>query len=219
MTSTMDYVRDALREQHEKSPLGDDFLPASQMLAEHVYEATREVIHGGARVMAWLQECTKALNAAGEFTEWITPHGFPMLQDYRVLDKERVLTKVNGKQMFSALRKPTDEINKRRSVNSISPNFVHSLDACHLALTINDCYASGIKGLHVVHDDYGTHAEDTEALFFILRDRFVALYDCNDVLRQFKEQNEARTGVTLPEPPDAGDFDLESVMDSPYFFS
>lgn len=56
------------------------------------------------------------------------------------------------------------------------PNFIHSLDAAHLMLTINRCRQLGIEDFVAVHDSFGTHACDVAKLGRALRDSFMQLH-------------------------------------------
>ncbi|WP_215776911.1 DNA-directed RNA polymerase [Paludibacterium sp. B53371] len=103
----------------------------------------------------------------------------------------------------------------------ISPNFVHSLDASHLMMTVATCLEySDIQHFAMIHDSYGTHAANTDTLAELLREAFVAQYG-QEVIREFYEElcEQVPEGVELPPPPAVGDFDLEQVLDAPYFFA
>ena len=39
----------------------------------------------------------------------------------------------------------------------LSPNFIHSHDACHMRLVLNDMDAQGIRDAWSVHDAFGAH--------------------------------------------------------------
>ena len=66
----------------------------------------------------------------------------------------------------------------------------------------------------MIHDDFGTHAADAAALYRIIREQFVAMYEKHDVLSAFHSAY-----PMLPEPPCMGSLDLKQVLESPYFFS
>jgi DNA-directed RNA polymerase, mitochondrial len=79
------------------------------------------------------------------------------------------------------------------------------------------------RGIHyfaMIHDSYGTHAADTEALANCTRASFMVFYQ-NDVLGDFKREVEARLpdGVELPPMPDYGTLDLTEILRSDYFFA
>ena len=84
--------------------------------------------------------------------------------------------------------------------------------------TINRCVKLGIKDFAMIHDSYGTHACDTDALFAATREAFVELYRDNDVLEQF-QRAAAEVLEEVPTPPERGDFSIEEVLKSDYFFA
>ncbi|MDP6870472.1 MAG: hypothetical protein QGI21_06855 [Candidatus Poseidoniaceae archaeon] len=45
----------------------------------------------------------------------------------------------------------------RGEISGLSPNFVHSHDACHMRLVVNDLFKSGIHDIWSVHDAFGCH--------------------------------------------------------------
>jgi DNA-directed RNA polymerase len=106
--------------------------------------------------------------------------------------------------------------------SGISPNFVHSLDASHLMLTINKCRENGLQNFSCVHDSYGTLAADATKLAYYLREAFIEQYGA-DVLKKFREeiakQIPASMREMIPPMPKKGGLDLEKVRESCYFFA
>src|SRR5690606_3046613 len=96
--------------------------------------------------------------------------------------------------------------------NGVAPNFVHSLDASHMALVALAGSREGMS-LAMIHDDFGTHAADAERFYTLIRETFVAMYEQNDPLGDFAARYD------LPTPPKPGRLDLRQVLASPYFFS
>jgi DNA-directed RNA polymerase len=97
---------------------------------------------------------------------------------------------------------------------SIAPNFIHSLDSCHLQNTIN-AMPDGVS-FNMIHDSYGTHASDSRALYEAIRQQFYDIYKNKDVLQKFIEQ---QPEYELPELPEFGNLDLTEVLKSEYFFA
>lgn len=56
------------------------------------------------------------------------------------------------------------------------PNFIHSLDASHLMLTLARSQQLNINAFSAVHDSFGTHAVDMPKLARALRDTFILLH-------------------------------------------
>jgi DNA-directed RNA polymerase len=108
----------------------------------------------------------------------------------------------------------------RRHRNGIAPNFIHSLDSCHLFKTVNASRKQGIRAFQVIHDSYGTHACDVEDLARIVKDEFVRIYT-DDILGDLIAEVQAQLppGVELPERPPTGEFDITKVREADFFFS
>ncbi|QGH45059.1 DNA-dependent RNA polymerase [Bacteriophage Titan-X] len=187
---------------------------AARFLSKRMGDAIADTVVAAAGAMAWLQKgSTTILNQGYDRIKWITPSGFPVTQVYWESEEHRINTKLCGNAKLS-IRKSTDEVKKSRHRNGIAPNFVHSLDASHLTLVTIACKDEGIDAFAMIHDDFGTHAADSAAMYRIIREVFVAMYERHDVLSAFHSAY-----PFLPEPPPMGDLDLSQVIDSPYFFS
>ena len=104
-------------------------------------------------------------------------------------------------------------------MDGIVAHLVHSMDAAHMMRTIHRLYAEGIRHFAMVHDSYGVHACDVDLLNRVLREEFVRIYS-EPVLQNFRDQQrKAHPGISLPDPPQTGDLDIQQVLSSPYFFA
>ena len=227
MTSTMRYVEESVRDNLDGDELtamfGDEQVKAVCYLATIVHNATRDVVQAAPVAMKFLQDVANVAAQAGIHIHWTTPHGFVAKQTYIKYKSKDLDLLVGSTRLRTKLLDPTDKIDTQRSRNSVSPNFVHSLDACAMMTTVNKAAAKGIKHFRMVHDDYGTHAADTPVLARCLREAFVELYENNDVLKQFrdevKKQIPKELHAKLPKLPRKGKFDISSVMESEFFFA
>ena len=195
---------------------GEDLWKHCKYLAGFIYEAIGEVVISARKGMKWLQDCATTLNKADMPIYWTLPTGFMVKQKYLKSTVSQVKTVINGKMAsLYAAHGQNDKINKHRQVNGIAPNFVHSLDACHLMKTIigaNDEY--GIENFSVVHDSFGTHACDIEQLGMILREKFIEIYR-EDVLEKFRLEQK----INLTRPDGYGILCIEEVRNAEFFFS
>jgi DNA-directed RNA polymerase len=193
--------------------------PAGIFLTQIIFESINEVVVAASKAMDWLQRCAKKVAAAGLPLRWTTPHGFQVTQAYRARGRDRVRTQICG-EVRLRLRPYKDAIDRKKQVAGISPNFVHSLDACHLLETVVAC-ADGDTQLSwaAVHDSFGCHAADAPFLAETLREEFVRLYLENDPLEQFRQDVERDTGIMLPDPPEKGVLDIFEVLKSTFFFA
>ncbi len=205
-----DYLRGGKVPEFEKA----EYARAANYLSHFVWQAIGEVVVKAREAMDWLQDAAKVLVKKGaESITWITPSGFPAIQSYWEQSIHQVRTQLCGSAMLK-IHKDKDTPDRNRHKNGIAPNFVHSLDASHLTLTVNAATGIGITSLAMIHDDYGTHAADAPELYRIIREVFVGMYEGYDPLQEFAEVN----GIDA-ELPALGGLDIRQVLDSPYFFS
>jgi len=201
---------------------GVDNYKASVFIASVVYDAIRETVVAAATAMDWLRSVARVASQDKLPIRWTTPVGLPVIQDYRQSESKRHKVYYQGRRMRLTLATATTKLDVRAQGNGIAPNYVHSLDASHLMKVLNLCTHNDIHSLALVHDSFGTHASDTDALFTILRMAFVEQYT-PEVLEQFleelKEQLPAKLIAKLPPLPAKGSLDLEAVLESDFCFA
>ena len=87
-----------------------------------------------------------------------------------------------------------------------------------MMLTAVECYQKNLT-FAAVHDSYWTHAGDVNLMAKILRKQFVDLHG-SPLIETLHESFESRyPHEKFPAIPKKGDFDLEEVNQSTYFFS
>lgn len=187
------------------------------LLQRVVLDATGEVVIKAREVMDWMQECARRANDVGKAISWTTPHGFTVAQAYASWSSSQVETQLCGRVQLRMRTYSTTKLRKARQVFGIVPNFVHSLDACHLLETVL-AMGEGVSWAPV-HDSFGCHAADAERLALTLREEFIRLYEENDVVANLKAEMEAHLHFKLPAPPASGHLDIWKLLDSPYFFA
>jgi len=201
-------------------------------VAKCVWHSIAEVVVAARGAMDWL---TKVANAASksEFSlpmTWTTPAGFPVRQVRYEAEQVRVKTFLDGKSCKLSYLKETDVIDAARMRSSVAPNFVHSMDAAHLQLTISTCLNAYDNGdvtsemsFAMVHDSFGVHAADMEVFGQCIRKAFHFMYTEHDVLSEFLVSNnpiiDADKATAIPPLPQTGSLDLDEVLESEFFFS
>ena len=197
----------------------DDRYFAISVLAKAVWRGIESVLDRPKQCMDWFQECAGILAADGKPLSWVTPSGFPVHQEYFNYHDQKVVTWISGAATHVKFREDMDKLSKRRQVNGVSPNFVHSLDAAALHKTVIECNKqAGIYDFAFIHDSYGTHATGCGEMSRILREVFLEMFSV-DLLRDWKHQLEDNTQLVLPEPPTYGTADISKITNSTYFFS
>ena len=220
---------------------------ASRYMAGLIWDSLKGVVVKAVEAMEWLQTASGLLakdkNIEGKNlpTTWITPAGFPVKQKYPKVRVKRLNTVLSGSiKIFDttsgsteeatdgsvlrlAFAEPTDEIDSRKQKQGIAPNFVHSMDASHLMLTVCACVDKGVNAFAMIHDSYGVHAGYGSIMFTTVREVFVSTYTENDVLQDLHDHIcnllSPKMLKDLPEVPIKGDLDLDCAKESMYAFS
>ena len=219
--SCREYVEDAMNERVMSSkvnPFGDHIYEGSLYLSKHVWEAISEVVIKAREAMSWLQDVGRKMASKNLPITWETPSKFVVQQIYSSMKAKRITTHIDNVLIKPTILEETTKIDRRRTINGVSPNFVHSMDATALTLTINRCIKDGIHDYSVVHDSFGVHAHFVPKLADSIRESFVDMYSKTDVLEKFYE-NVVDVIPYLEEPPSRGELDITGVLDSKYFFS
>jgi DNA-directed RNA polymerase len=220
--------------------LGDvevDNYEAAQYLAELNRQGIRRAVPKAIAGMEWIQNVARILGELKIPLQWVSPVGFPVIQTYwktrtkRVntywgsveLDQDHCRAKEGRKkaEVKLNLSYPAPELGVQipKAENGSAPNYVHSYDGTHLLFTAIGFRDKGYDCFAAVHDSFGCHACDVDALHETIREQFVMLYNDDNRLMELKKYVEEYSGVRLPDPPAQGDLDLNAVMDSPYFFA
>jgi DNA-directed RNA polymerase len=200
---------------------------AAKYLARILWDAVGSVVVAAQAAMGWLQEVAGIAVDNGNLIEWTTPVGFPVMQEYREAKMKQVFVACMGQKLKVNVPLEMEEqdgkLRKKKMKNAISPNFVHSLDAAHMLLTVEAFRkATGNTGhLAMVHDSYACHASDAAVLADVLRKTFVDMYQDTDVLLDFANEVKAMLpeDVELPPIPPKGSLELDKVLESKYFFA
>jgi DNA-directed RNA polymerase len=202
---------------------------AARYLASHVYEAVEEIISLPAQAMAFLQKTAKACAHQGKPLSWVTPTGLPWLNIYRVRKEEELKLWLHDRGVRTLYRavvgvgEEEKTIDKEKTANGVAPNFVHALDASHLAFVAAAAAREGITALATVHDSFGCLASRARRFNQIIRAEFVRMYHQHDVLTEVLEA--AKRDLThanwdkVPTVPQFGALNLEEVKHATFAFA
>ncbi|EPD2608653.1 DNA-directed RNA polymerase [Yersinia enterocolitica] len=207
-----------------------------QYLANLIWAACQETITSAMHIMEWLKEAAKLLAKEvvinGVVVKktlpvfWITPDNFPVWQCYFKQKKVSISSLILGRT--TRLKVSEDDssgaINAAKQATGVAPNFVHSMDATHLRMTVNHANSKyGITSFALIHDSFGTVAADADNLFKSIREAFVDMYEHNDVIQEFYYQFENQLHETqlqeMPAIPTKGNFEIREVLNSKYCFA
>ena len=198
------YIREALKEK------GAEFTPDElTLIVNAVREAMFDIFPGPMRVMDWIkQEVSAAFKRGADHLQWETPSGFIVKQNRRKRTIQRIKLQILGRcnvNLTTGFEGP--DVNGHKS--STAPNLIHSADASllHLAfLKFNSPFT-------VIHDSVLCRATDMSELNRVVRETYYEIFANRNFLQEFAEAIGAET-----EPPIIGDLDLDSVLESTYFF-
>lgn len=178
-------------------------------------EVIGDLFSGAKGTMNWLATCARLICQQEQPVAWVSPIGLPAVQPYRTTKTATLVTLL---QTVSLSHRSADfPLHKRRQTTAFPPNFIHSLDSCHMLLTSLEMDRRGLT-FSAVHDSFWTHACDVDEMNATLRNVFVELYS-QPLLERLKETWELRyPDIDFPDLPERGDLDLEEVRQAQYFF-
>lgn len=214
-----------------------------QLLAKHLVKAIDEVCAGPLQTMKFLQKIAEAEIASDYAKEtqqksinWTTPSGFPVIYEAFIDNefKEKAIISCSERKTKPVIRKEdgteeetdtiriqhvgkenTDKPKIRSFMSGISPNFVHSMDAAHMAQVIKEWGSD----FGAIHDSFSVHACDVDELLEIIKDRFVDMYNYQnffDVIEHMIITNQ--NNFNQPQPG-LGALEISEVYNSDYFFA
>ena len=105
----------------------------------------------------------------------------------------------------------------KAAYTGVAPNYIHSHDAAHMKLCINEMADAGITQFSMIHDSFGCPAPQVPIMRQIIREKFHAQHK-HIQLEKLKADVEQHLGIECPEPPAPGDFDIGVVLRSEYLF-
>ncbi|XP_027025575.2 DNA-directed RNA polymerase, mitochondrial isoform X1 [Tachysurus fulvidraco] len=208
---------------------------ASHYLVHQVFSSLKEMFTGTREIQDWLTESARLIAKSGSTVEWVTPLQLPIVQPYHRTRNHVLKSNIQ----FLSLQINHDVYERPDTVkqkNAFPPNFIHSLDSTHMMLTALNCYSAGLTFVSV-HDCYWTHALTVDIMNKVCREQFVALHSqpilqdlskfllqkycsgppVNTKSKKFLEF--WKMSQLLGKVPETGDFDLQRVKESTYFFS
>lgn len=175
-----------------------------------LFSSVEDTVPAAAACMRWLRERVGDA-PRDQPMAWHTPALMRVVQDYQEVSEHRVdirscgLSKIVVQEYL-----PTTKLTSMK--NGVSPNFVHGLDAAHLTYVALGMQRAGLCMVGI-HDSYGTHPGDVDAMHTIIREEFVRMYD-SDILGSFLHD----VGQEAVSPPPVGNLDLQQVLSSEFFF-
>lgn len=184
-----------------------------------IWPSISEVVKAPVVAMQMIRKLARFAAKRNEGLEYTLPTGFILKQKIMATEMLRVRTCLMGDIKMS-LQVETDVVDETAMMGAAAPNFVHGHDASHLILTVCHLVDEGVTSIAVIHDSFGTHADNTAKLRHALKSEMVGMYSEGNALQKLLDEHEERwlveTGIEVPEQ---GNFDLNEIMDSDYCFA
>ncbi|XP_052394383.1 DNA-directed RNA polymerase, mitochondrial isoform X1 [Carassius gibelio] len=208
---------------------------ASHYLVKQVFSSLKEMFTGTREIQEWLTESARLIAKSGRTVEWVTPVGLPIVQPYHRTKNQMLKSSMQNLSIHIS-HDANEKPDSMKQKNAFPPNFIHSLDSTHMMLTSLHCYRAGLTFVSV-HDCYWTHAVTVDTMNRVCREQFVALHSqpileelsrfllkkyCSRppvITKPKKSEEYYKMAQLLGSVPQTGDFDLEKVKESVYFFS
>ena len=204
-------------DEYEDTPkqfwVGEKWVAAT-FLSRLNYKGIGEVVEGAVVCRDFLKSLTKEVLEKGSHIFYRTPiFGFPVVHRIVKYKTSRVTTALAK----LSIRVPTTQLDAKKMINGIAPNYIHSLDATLMFRTVERLLQRGVTSFALIHDSYGVHAADTEKLAEEVREAYIELFEDNPLI-DFVEQTAPFKAMEAKELL-IDDLDLKEVRNSEYIFS
>ena len=218
---TAEWFYEKLKESNV-NPFGEETYKPCNYLAQMIWESIDEEVRAAKIGMDWLRSCAQLFVENDVTPRWSTPLGFPVKMYYENTNKYAVKTLVGGVLRQHRVRLPNGTTNKRKTVNGICANFIHSIDGFGglLGMIVNSASERGIRNIRDIHDSIGILASDVDDMHECIRESTVELFSVNQLAALANQlESQLPPGVSLPELPERGNLKIEDVLRSKFYFN
>lgn len=196
---------------------------AAQYLAKLIWKAVQTTVVAAIEGMECLKKIATVLAKADMPVEWVTPMGLPIQQMYLARKTEAFQLRLGNSstryRIYVTTVSENEDVDRHKQATGVAPNFIHSLDATHLMMSINEASRQGCVNFSTVHDSFGTSLGEAARLRRIIRQELVKLYTEHDPLAEFLRHAEELLGEPLDiELPEKGSLDINCILDSKFVF-
>lgn len=185
-----------------------------------VWTAIDQTVVKAREAMRWFRASAAKMLEAEVDILWQTPTGFIVDQEYHSYKSCEVKARFGKTVRRFKLRDKAKKLDRRRHMNGLAANVVHSWDASALVYTVLAAREMGVSSLRVIHDSYACTPGEADALFKATRKAWTEMFT-QDLVTDLHAQWSARlpSGFELPPPPSKGTLDLTRLKDAHYFFA
>jgi DNA-directed RNA polymerase len=215
-----DHVVKEFKENNRQHEFGDDLFKSTHWLTKIVWDSINDVIVGAKDIMEFLKTVAKLVASENLPVAWTSPLGLPVMMSAYKKESRRVKTKMGDSIIKLSVSNVTDEIDRRKTQQSICPNLIHQLDSSVLSLSVVKGSELGIDNFSLIHDSFGVLAPDADKMALALREAFCEIYS-QDILAnwaiEMKQMLSEKNQKKFPPIPAKGNLDLEQVKKSVFF--
>jgi DNA-directed RNA polymerase len=147
---------------------------------------------------------------------WVTPSGFYVIYENFIQRSIKCKGTINGIGRITHVAfERTEMPNVKGYMSGISPNFVHSMDAAHMAIIIDNWEGT----FTAVHDAFASHASDMDELLRVTKEAFIMMYNKENYYDEIEQTMLSNSESLTVEQPSIGELDVSEIRDSDYFFA
>lgn len=191
-------------------------------LGREVYENCRKSLKRPMQLLSVFEAAGRKAEEEGRFLSWTVPvTNFPVVQNYTEGKVKKIWVQYGppiGERKGTGYYENTFQLHicfiedvvpsKGKQAQGASPNTIHSLDAGHLAITVD----AADYPITTIHDSYGCLLADMPDLFHLVRKTFVKLHKADPLSSIAKEIGADLSQVQF------GTLDLDLILESEYSF-
>lgn len=208
-------------DEHKDNPIFLSRSQAANYMAGLIWDAVTTTVVKAVEGMEWLKKIAGMIGKNGEAVAWTSPNGLPIQQNKFVPNIETCKMRFNGGFVRIYIPKENTDIDTRGQSQAIAPNFIHSMDACHMQRVIMNQAEKGNNNFFMIHDSFGTDIEHAEDLFKAIRTELVNMYKGHNYLEEWLTDVEylLPEEKEIPQMPTKGNLNLDDVVNSKYCFA
>ena len=208
-------------DEHKDNPIFLSRSQAANYMAGLIWDAVTTTVVKAVEGMEWLKKIAGMIGKNGEAVAWTSPNGLPIQQNKFIPNIETCRMRFNGGFVRIYIPKENTDIDTRGQSQAIAPNFIHSMDACHMQRVVMNQAEKGNKNFFMIHDSFGTDIEHAEDLFKAIRTELVNMYKGHNYLEEWLSDVEylLPEEKEIPQMPTKGNLNLDDVVNSKYCFA
>lgn len=194
-----------------------DYLANCDYLTKRLSDCMSSTLKGPTEIMSWLKTGAGLAAKAGSPICWVTPAGFPVVQNMVTKVDRKIRTVFREQIIWVSYKDRTDKLDTSYAKTGTVPNYVHSLDA---AAVHNTVARDEVEQVASNHDAIGNIPADMPGLCTAFLDELATMYEGEYSLLAlyefFKKRVKEKDLKHLKPPPPQGTLDVSAIRHSRY---